>query len=103
VDCILESVTVDHSDILFIEMSGRSIISERCIEGAAIFVVEIISPSSGGTDRRRKPQLYAQYAVPYYWIIDPPGELSRRISSRMGCTDGGHAFRDRDSLAPALT
>ena len=46
--------------------------SERGIEGAPTLVVEVISPSSGAIDRRRKLQLYARYAVPHYWIVDPP-------------------------------
>jgi Uma2 family endonuclease len=46
--------------------------SDRGIEGAPTLVVEVVSPSSAGIDRRRKFQLYARYAVPYYWIVDPP-------------------------------
>ena len=51
---------------------GGRVISERGIEGAPTLVVEVISPSTGAIDRRRKLQLYARYAVPYYWIVDPP-------------------------------
>jgi Uma2 family endonuclease len=45
--------------------------TSRGIEGAPTLVVEVISPSSVGIDKRRKLQLYARYAVPYYWIVDP--------------------------------
>jgi Uma2 family endonuclease len=72
VDCILESITVVQPDIVFVETARQSVMSRRGIEGAPTLVVEIISPSSGGIDRRRKLQLYARYAVPYYWIVDPP-------------------------------
>ena len=72
VDCIFETVTVVQPDIVFIETGRRSVISERGIEGAPTLAVEIISPSTTGIDRRRKLQLYARYAVPYYWIVDPP-------------------------------
>jgi Uma2 family endonuclease len=72
VDCILESITVVQPDIVFVETARRSIMSERGIEGAPTLVVEVISPSTGAIDRRRKLQLYARYAVPNYWIVDPP-------------------------------
>ena len=71
-DCIFENVTVVQPDLVFVETARRSVISERGIEGAPTLAVEIISPSSAGIDRRRKLQLYARYAVPYYWIVDPP-------------------------------
>jgi Uma2 family endonuclease len=72
VDCILENVTIVQPDIVFIETARQAVISERGIEGAPTLAVEVISPSTAGIDRRRKLQLYARYAVPYYWIADPP-------------------------------
>jgi Uma2 family endonuclease len=72
VDCILASITVVQPDIVFVETARRSIMRERGVEGAPTLVVEVISPSTGAIDRRRKLQLYARYAVPHYWIVDPP-------------------------------
>jgi len=71
-DCILDNFTVVQPDIVFVETARRSIMGERGIEGAPTLAVEVISPSTGAIDRRRKLQLYARYAVPYYWIVDPP-------------------------------
>jgi Uma2 family endonuclease len=71
-DCILEHITVVQPDLMFIATERLSIVSERAIEGAPTLAIEIISPSSLVIDRRRKPQLYARYAVPFYWIVDPP-------------------------------
>jgi Uma2 family endonuclease len=34
-------------------------------------VVEVLSPSTESRDRERKLQIYARYAVPEYWIVDP--------------------------------
>jgi Uma2 family endonuclease len=72
VDCILEDITVVQPDIVFVETGRRSVMTKRGIEGAPTLAVEIISPSSAGIDRQSKRQLYARYAVPYYWIVDPP-------------------------------
>ncbi len=35
------------------------------------WVCEVLSPSNAAQDRVVKAQLYAQHAVPFYWIIDP--------------------------------
>jgi Uma2 family endonuclease len=72
VDCILENITIVQPDVVFVGTARRAIMSERGIEGAPTLVVEVVSPSSGVIDRRRKLQLYARYAVPHYWIVDPP-------------------------------
>ena len=71
-DCILAQTTIVQPDIVFVDAARRSVISERGIEGAPTLVVEVMSPSTGAIDRRRKLQLYARYDVPYYWIVDPP-------------------------------
>jgi len=35
------------------------------------WVCEVVSPSSGRHDRVTKMNLYAQFNIPYYWLIDP--------------------------------
>lgn len=74
VDCILADITVVQPDIVFVAAARLPVISRRGIEGAPTLAVEIISPSTGAIDRRRKLQLYARYAVPCYWIVDPPAK-----------------------------
>lgn len=97
VDCILENITVVQPDIVFVEMARRSVMSERGIEGPPTLVVEIISPSSAGIDRRRKLQLYARYAVPYYWIVDPPARTIEAHQLAQGL------YRDAGTLSGTTT
>ena len=92
-DCILESVTVVQPDILFVETARQSMISERGIEGPPTLAIEVISPSTTGIDRRRKLQLYARYAVPCYWIVDP----SARTIEAYQLTQG--QYRDAGTLS----
>jgi Uma2 family endonuclease len=96
VDCILENITVVQPDIVFVETARLSLLSERAIEGSPTLVIEIISPSSAGIDRQRKLQLYARYAVPYYWIVDPP---ARTIEAH-DLTQG--AYREAGTLSGAM-
>jgi Uma2 family endonuclease len=46
-------------------------LSERGIEGAPDLIVEIISPSNSYIDRYEKKELYLQFKVKEYWIMDP--------------------------------
>jgi Uma2 family endonuclease len=70
VDCILSDTTVVQPDILFVDREGLWRISERGIEGPPTLVVEALSRSTARVDRGIKLQLYARYAVPFYWIAD---------------------------------
>ncbi len=102
VDCILENITVVQPDIVFVETARRSIMSERGIEGAPTLVVEVVSPSTGAIDRRRKLQLYARYAVPNYWIVDPPARTIEAHALAHGRYEEAGVLRGRASVAPAL-
>jgi len=70
VDCILGETTVVQPDLVYLDTTRLSIVSDRGIEGPPTLVVEILSRSTTLIDRSTKRQLYARYAVPYYWIVD---------------------------------
>jgi Uma2 family endonuclease len=95
VDCILENTTLVQPDLVSVETARLSVLSERAIEGPPTLAVEIISPSSAGIDRRIKLQLYARYAVPFYWIVDP----STTTIEAHQLVDG--LYRDAGSLSGA--
>jgi len=47
------------------------------LEGAPDLVVEVVSNSSVGKDRKRLPALYARAGVPELWLVDARGETPR--------------------------
>ena len=49
----------------------EELFTERGVAGAPELIVEIISPESGYSDRKRKFDLYERYGVGEYWIVDP--------------------------------
>ena len=77
IDVILNPITVLQPDLVYIESSRLSIMTERAIEGPPTLVVEILSPSTSSRDRGIKQRLYAKYAVPSYWIADPDRNTAR--------------------------
>lgn len=70
-DCIMTNITVVEPDLVYVDAERQRLLRERGLEGAPTLAVEIISPSTGRIDRRRKMDLYARHDVTWYWIVDP--------------------------------
>ncbi|HLV10761.1 MAG TPA: Uma2 family endonuclease, partial [Halanaerobiales bacterium] len=45
-------------------------LDKRGCRGAPDLIVEIISPSSGGRDRKDKRDLYEKHGVKEYWLVE---------------------------------
>ncbi|HAU31961.1 MAG: hypothetical protein XD78_0052 [Desulfotomaculum sp. 46_296] len=58
-------------DIIFIAQDRFHIIEPARINGAPDLVVEILSPSTGYYDLKKKARTYARHGVKEYWIADP--------------------------------
>lgn len=74
IDLILEASSVLQPDLLFVAKARQDIITDRAVEGPPDFVIEILSPTTGRSDRITKAQIYAHHKVPAYWIVDPDQE-----------------------------
>jgi Uma2 family endonuclease len=69
-DVVLAETTIVQPDIIFVDRDRLAIFSQRGADGAPTLVIEVLSPSTTRNDRTTKLQLYARYAVPYYWIVN---------------------------------
>jgi len=58
-------------DIIFIVKERFHIIGPERINGAPDLVIEILSPSTGYYDLRKKARTYARHGVKEYWVVDP--------------------------------
>lgn len=70
-DTLFGEYNVRRPDILFVAKSRLHLIKGHGIPIAPDLCVEIISPSSVAVDEVDKAELYAEYGVPNYWIVDP--------------------------------
>ena len=68
---------------MYLDPTRAHLVTERAIEGPPTLVVEILSPSTTRIDRVRKRELYAQYGIPYYWIVDRSRD-ARGVRSQRG-------------------
>ncbi len=70
-DLHLSDVDVLQPDLMVILVEHDHIITPTKVEGVPDLVVEVLSPSTGNHDCRRKKERYRKAGVPEYWIVDP--------------------------------
>ena len=84
VDMVLSPRRVTQPDVAFIAQDRLGII-RRVIHGPVDLAVEVISLGNRNRDRLEKRDLYEQYGVKEYWIIDPEAQ-----TAEVFCLEGGH-------------
>ena len=73
IDMVLSPHRVTQPDVAFISQDRLGIIT-RTINGPADLAAEIISLGNRNRDRIEKRDLYEQYGVKEYWLIDPEAQ-----------------------------
>ena len=71
IEVYFSETEVYQPDLLYISKGRLQIIGERKIEAAPDLVGEILSPTSAYYDLRHKMQVYEEFGVQEYWIVDP--------------------------------
>ena len=70
-DVVLSENNVFQPDIMFVSNQNSKIIKEKNITGAPDLIIEILSPATGYYDLTEKKEIYAEFGVKEYWIVDP--------------------------------
>jgi len=86
-DVILSDTTIVQPDLVYLETRRLSLITSRGIEGPPTLIVQILSPSTVQINRTTHMQLFARFAVPYYWIVDPEAQAIEAYGLREGGYD----------------
>lgn len=75
IDIVLSEYNVVQPDVVYFEPERlRELSARAAIRVPPDLAVEVLSPSTAATDRGRKMQLLARFAVREYWIVDPDAE-----------------------------
>lgn len=75
VDVHLDEVTVVQPDVLWTAPNSQCLpVEGKHLRGAPELVVEVLSPTTARYDKGIKFDLYEQYGVREYWIVDPVSE-----------------------------
>jgi Uma2 family endonuclease len=91
-DTILARDQVPQPDIQFISAERTHIIGPR-VHGAPDLAVEVISETSRRRDEVRKRELYEQYGVREYWLVDPEADKVTVYRMSGGAFDAGTIVR----------
>jgi Uma2 family endonuclease len=78
--------------------AGSVGVADRSVTSPPALVVEVASPSTARYDRSRKKVVYAEFAIPSYWIVDPdPDQPSITAFTLTGSsyTETAHAAGDQ--------
>ena len=76
IDIVFSEYDVLQPDVVYFGPTRAHLVDlDRAIRHAPDLCVEILSPSTEATDRGRKLQMFARYAVPEYWIVDPVKQI----------------------------
>lgn len=70
-DVVLSPTNVLQPDLLFVARDRASIVTADNIKGAPSIVIEVMSPSTSRRDREIKRDIYSEYGVGEYWLVDP--------------------------------
>jgi len=88
IDVVLAEHTILQPDLIYVGKARRQIVKKQ-IQGAPDLVIEILSESNSRRDRVDKLNLYAEFGVAEYWIIDPDGQqFDFLLHNRKKGTDG---------------
>ena len=77
-DVHLSETTVLQPDVLFLANPVAPRFQADGVHGAPDLVVEIVSPSNGPLELKRKRPLYARHGVKEQWLIEPTLEQIHR-------------------------
>jgi Uma2 family endonuclease len=58
-------------DIIYVSKKRLSIIKEDAIHGVPDLLIEVLSAGNSNHDLVRKKELYQEFGVQEYWIVDP--------------------------------
>ncbi len=70
-DVVLDNENVVQPDILFVSKERQHLITEKNLQGAPDFIIEILSETTAYKDAILKKLLYARAGVKEYWLVSP--------------------------------
>jgi len=102
-DVVLSNTDVVQPDVIFVSNQRSDIITANNIRGAPDLVVEILSPATAERDKTLKLDLYAQYGVQEYWIVDPDTKsITVLVRGENGFDVAGIYAEDQTLRSPTL-
>ncbi|MCM3879107.1 MAG: Uma2 family endonuclease [Vicinamibacterales bacterium] len=102
-DIVLSDYNVLQPDVLFFRASRVHLIDlDRVTRHAPDIAVEVLSPSTRKRDHGRKMEIYEQYGVREYWLVNPIDRSVERYELVRDHYEGRRDVRRGDTLTSPL-
>jgi len=83
-DVLLSNISVVEPDLVFVSRERLAILTAANVRGTPDLAIEVLTPSTESVDRGRKMQIYAQYGLPHYWLVDPAARFAEAYRLGVG-------------------
>ena len=78
-DVHFSKLNIFQPDIIFIANNNLENIESKGLTGAPDLVIEILSPATAKKDLSEKKDVYEQYGVKEYFVVDPESKIVRQF------------------------
>ena len=103
-DVVFDEHDVLQPDVVFFRAERLRLLDpDSPARAAPDLVVEVLSPSTAQLDRGRKMRIFARYAVPEYWIVDPVRQRIEVHVLERDVAEAAGAYRRAQIAAPGDT
>ena len=106
-DVLLSDHNIVEPDLIYVSTARMSVITDKNIQGAPDLLIEVLSPSTKKRDFKKKRDIYAEWGVDWYWIVDPDAgtlmELKRADKSYEEVARATRRERFEPDIFPGLT
>ncbi|WP_318653417.1 Uma2 family endonuclease [Paenibacillus rhizovicinus] len=82
---------------------SKNQISKNGCHGAPTIIVEVLSPSTALKDFNEKFNLYQQYGVQEYWIVDPGNRTAHVYALQNGAYQVRSLYTEQETIHSTLT
>lgn len=101
-DVYLSDTNVFQPDVFFLSKASLPMLRADGVHGAPDLVVEVVSPSNGLLDKKRKRPIYAEHGVKELWLIDPTLQLIHRYDFAVDTAKPVRIVDSEESFETAL-
>ena len=103
-DVVFDEHDVLQPDVVFFRAERLRLLDpDSPARAAPDLVVEVLSPSTAQLDRGRKMRIFARYAAPEYWIVDPVRQRIEVHVLERDVAEAAGAYRRAQIAAPGDT
>ena len=101
-DVYLDKHNVFQPDLLYVSREWAGMLVREGMRGAPDLVVEVLSPSPGNLDRRRKAAIYARTGASELWLIEPDAKTIEVYALEQSAEKSASVYRFTEDAGTAI-